>query len=291
MNELIDGTALARTVRAQLATRVAGLPRRPGLAVVVVGDNPASAVYVRNKIRACDEVGILSERVALPADVTEAELLAQIDRLNARADIDGILVQLPLPAHLPVQSTIDRVAATKDVDGLHTHNLGALLTGLPAIVPCTPAAVLALLDSVGCELRGREVVVVGASNVVGKPAALLLLQRGATVTLCNSKTRDLASATRRADVVVAAVGRPGLITGDMVKPGAVVIDVGINRLPDGRLAGDVDTASVRPVASHITPVPGGVGPMTVAMLVSNTVASAERTLGIDRPTGAGAASA
>ncbi len=280
MDALIDGVAQAKAVRARLHERVTQLPRRPGLAVIVVGKNPASAVYVRNKIRACEEVGLLSEQIALPADVSEAALLAQIDRLNARTDIDGILVQLPLPPHIPVQSTIDRVAAAKDVDGLHTHNLGALLTGLPAVIPCTPAAVMALLDAIDCPVRGREVVVVGASNVVGKPVALLLLQRGATVTVCNSKTVDLAACTRRADIVVAAAGRPGLVTGAMLKPGAVVIDVGINRLPDGKLAGDVDFASACPVAAHITPVPGGVGPMTVAMLVANTVAAAERTLGI-----------
>jgi methylenetetrahydrofolate dehydrogenase (NADP+)/methenyltetrahydrofolate cyclohydrolase len=280
MNTLIDGAALAKDVRARLHERVRQLPRRPGLAVIVVGNNPASAVYVRNKIRACEDVGLLSELIALPADIGEPALLEQIDRLNARADIDGILVQLPLPAHLPVQSTIDQVAAAKDVDGLHTHNLGALLTGLPAVTPCTPAAVMALLDAIDCPIRGREAVVIGASNVVGKPLALLLLQRGATVTICNSKTSDLAAQTRRGDIVIAAAGRPGLVTGPMLKPGAVVIDVGINRLPDGKLAGDVDFASACAAASRITPVPGGVGPMTVAMLVANTVAAAERTLGI-----------
>ncbi len=280
MNTLIDGAGLARALRTRLHEQVARLPRRPGLAVIVVGDNPASAVYVRNKIRACEEVGLMSEKIALPADISEQALLAQIDQLNARADIDGILVQLPLPAHIPVQSTIDHVAVAKDVDGLHTHNLGALLTGSPAVVPCTPAAVLALLDAIECPIRGREAVVIGASNVVGKPVALLLLQRGATVTVCNSKTTDLAAAARRADIVIAAAGRPGLITGAMLKPGSVVIDVGINRLADGKLAGDVDFASACTVAGRITPVPGGVGPMTVAMLVANTVAAAERTLGL-----------
>ena len=280
MNTLIDGAGLARALRTRLHEQVARLPRRPGLAVIVVGDNPASAVYVRNKIRACEEVGLMSEKIALPADISEQALLAQIDQLNARADIDGILVQLPLPAHIPVQSTIDHVAVAKDVDGLHTHNLGALLTGSPAVVPCTPAAVLALLDAIECPIRGREAVVIGASNVVGKPVALLLLQRGATVTVCNSKTTDLAAAARRADIVIAAAGRPGLITGAMLKPGSVVIDVGINRLADGKLAGDVDFASACTVAGRITPVPGGVGPMTVAMLVANTGAAAERTLGL-----------
>ena len=278
MNNLIDGSALAASIRAQLRVRVTALARPPGLAVIVVGDNPASAVYVRNKIRACAEVGVMSERVALPADISQSALHEYIDELNQRSDIDGILVQMPLPALIDARLAIDRVAPHKDVDGLHSANLGALLSGRPQFVACTAAGVIALIESTGRTIRGQVATVVGASAVVGKPAALLLLSRGATVTLCNSSTRDLAAHTRAADILVVAVGRPGLISADMVKPGAIVIDVGINRLADGRLAGDVDFASVAALAGMITPVPGGVGPMTVAMLVANTVTAAEQSI-------------
>ena len=278
MNNLIDGSALAASIRAQLRVRVTALARPPGLAVIVVGDNPASAVYVRNKIRACAEVGVMSERVALPADISQSALHEYIDELNQRSDIDGILVQMPLPALIDARLAIDRVAPHKDVDGLHSANLGALLSGRPQFVACTAAGVIALIESTGRTIRGQVATVVGASAVVGKPAALLLLSRGATVTLCNSSTRDLAAHTRAADSLVVAVGRPGLISADMVKPGAIVIDVGINRLADGRLAGDVDFASVAALAGMITPVPGGVGPMTVAMLVANTVTAAEQSI-------------
>ena len=278
MNNLIDGSALAASIRAQLRVRVTALARPPGLAVIVVGDNPASAVYVRNKIRACAEVGVMSERVALPADISQSALHEYIAELNQRSDIDGILVQMPLPALIDARLAIDRVAPHKDVDGLHSANLGALLSGRPQFVACTAAGVIALIESTGRTIRGQVATVVGASAVVGKPAALLLLSRGATVTLCNSSTRDLAAHTRAADILVVAVGRPGLISADMVKPGAIVIDVGINRLADGRLAGDVDFASVAALAGMITPVPGGVGPMTVAMLVANTVTAAEQSI-------------
>ena len=257
MNNLIDGSALAASIRAQLRVRVTALARPPGLAVIVVGDNPASAVYVRNKIRACAEVGVMSERVALPANISQSALHEYIDELNQRSDIDGILVQMPLPALIDARLAIDRVAPHKDVDGLHSANLGALLSGRPQFVACTAAGVIALIESTGRTIRGQVATVVGASAVVGKPAALLLLSRGATVTLCNSSTRDLAAHTRAADILVVAVGRPGLISADMVKPGAIVIDVGINRLADGRLAGDVDFASVAALAGMITPVPGG----------------------------------
>jgi len=276
MSILLDGARLAQSVRADLARRVAGQSRAPGLAVVLVGDNPASRVYVRNKTRACQETGVRSELVELPDSVSEAALRERIAVLNAREDIDGILVQLPLPKHIAAQNVIDAVTPDKDVDGLHTHNLGALLAGTPRILPCTPAGVMHLIEQSGVALRGARAAVVGASSVVGKPLALMLVHAGATVTLCNSKTLDLGEVTRRAGILVSAVGRANLITADMVQPGAVVIDVGINRTPEGRLTGDVDFAGVSPVASHITPVPGGVGPMTVAMLVANTVAAFER---------------
>jgi methylenetetrahydrofolate dehydrogenase (NADP+)/methenyltetrahydrofolate cyclohydrolase len=278
MSTLLDGTALAREVRQQLTRRVAALPGTPGLAVLVVAGNAASQVYVRNKIRACEEVGVHSQLFELPAATSELELRHHIERMNAQPEIHGILVQLPLPKHIAAQNAIDAIDPRKDVDGLHSHNLGALLAGHPQILPCTAAGVMALVKASGTEPWGLNAVVVGASNVVGKPTALLLLQSGATVTLCNSKTRDLAAATRQADILVAAVGKANLVTASMVKPGAVVIDVGINRTPDGRLAGDVDYKGVAAIASHITPVPGGVGPMTVAMLVSNTVAAAERAM-------------
>ncbi|MCX7890754.1 MAG: bifunctional methylenetetrahydrofolate dehydrogenase/methenyltetrahydrofolate cyclohydrolase FolD [Burkholderiales bacterium] len=283
---IIDGTGLARRVREEWRERaqaLAGRGCRPGLAVVIVGDDPASRAYVRNKIRACAELGLHSEQVELPAEASEAELLARIAALNADPAIHGILVQLPLPKHIAAERVILAIAPEKDVDGFHPLNVGLLATGHPRFAPCTPAGVMLMLEREGIDPWAKHAVIVGASNIVGKPMALLLLSRGATVTLCNSKTRDLAAHTRAADILVAAVGRPKLVTGDMVKPGAVVIDVGINRLADGKLVGDVDTAAVMGVASHVTPVPGGVGPMTVTMLVVNTVLAAERACEAGRP--------
>jgi len=278
----IDGTALAASIRSEISTRGSRfsdrMGRPPGLTVVVVGNNPASAVYVRNKVKACEAAGFHSELIALPQECIEAELLSVVDRLNADPAIDGILVQLPLPDQIDDQRVIEAISAEKDVDGLHIANAGALMTGAPVFRPCTPYGVMKMLEHMGASLRGAEAVVVGASNIVGKPMAMLLLQAGATVTLCNSKTRDLGAHTRRADILIAAVGRPQMITAEMVKPGAIVIDVGINRLADGRLVGDVDTDGVAQVAAAVSPVPGGVGPMTIAMLLVNTMESAERKL-------------
>ena len=277
----IDGKALAQRVRAQVAERVQKLKEQgitPGLTVVLVGEDPASQVYVRNKALACEQAGMNSDVIRLPAQTTQAELLDLIEKLNNDAAVHGILVQLPLPAHLDEHAVIEAIAATKDVDGFHISNAGLLLTGKPLFRPCTPYGVMKMLEDEGVNLRGAEAVVVGASNIVGKPMALMLQAEGATVTICNSKTKDLAAHTRRADVLVVAVGRPNMITGDMIKPGAVVIDVGINRLDNGKLAGDVDYESAQAVASAITPVPGGVGPMTIAMLLVNTTEAAERCL-------------
>lgn len=278
---VIDGTAAAREIYSRLKARVAALAAlnvRPGLAAIQVGDNPASKIYVRNKVRACNEVGVHTEEQVLRADSSQGELLSLLERLNHDPRVHGILVQLPLPAHLDAGLAACAIAPEKDVDGLSWANLGALVAGRPAFEPCTPSGVIGLLDRAGVAIDGREAVVVGRSVIVGKPMALMLLARGATVTICHSHTRDLAQHTRRADILVAAVGRPRFITGDMVKPGAAVIDVGINRLPDGKLAGDVDFETVRNVARWITPVPGGVGPMTVAMVIANTVRSAERAV-------------
>ena len=279
---IINGTELARTIRTQAAERAAQLSRqhgvKPGLAVLLVGADPASQVYVRNKVKACSEAGFHSVLEQLPAELTEAELLARIDALNNDPTIHGILVQLPLPAHLSSHTVIEAIAPEKDVDGFHVANAGMLMTGQPQFVPCTPYGVMKMLESEQVPLRGAEAVIVGASNIVGKPMAMLMLQAGATVTLCNSKTRDLAAQTRRADVLVVATGKPGIVNGSMIKPGAVVIDVGINRGADGKLCGDVDFASASEVAGAITPVPGGVGPMTIAMLLVNTLEAAERSL-------------
>ena len=280
--QLIDGNALARSIRDDVAGRVArlaGRGLRPGLAVVLVGDDPASAVYVRNKVRDCGEVGIVSTLDRLPADTPEAALLARIAELNADPSVHGILVQLPLPAHIDEHRVIEAISPAKDADGFHVGNVGLLVTGRPLFRPCTPYGVMRMLEHAGTRLDGTEAVVIGRSNIVGKPQALMLLAAGATVTVCHSRTRDLASHTRRADVLVAAVGRAGLVTADMVKPGATVIDVGMNRGADGRLCGDVDFAGVREVAGAITPVPGGVGPMTRAMLLVNTIEAAERAAG------------
>jgi len=276
---VIDGKQLAQKLRGDWklrADRLNALGIAPGLAAVLVGDDPASRIYVRNKIRACHEVGIRSEEHVLAGDSSEGTVLALIDRLNADAAIHGILVQLPLPAQLATTAVIGRISPEKDVDGLHPGNLGSLLSGHPRYVPCTPAGIMEMLKSTGLDLRGKEAVVVGRSNIVGKPVALLLLQAGATVTLCHSQTRDLAHHTRRADVLVAAIGKPRAIGGEMIKAGAAVIDVGINRSPEGKLVGDVDYAAALQRAGWITPVPGGVGPMTIAMLLVNTILSTER---------------
>ncbi len=278
---IIDGVALARAVRNELRGRVEALRSAgvvPGLAVVLAGDDPVSRVYVRSKARACAEVGVYSEQHDLPASAAEARLLERVRLLNADPRIHGIMVQLPLPAHVSGEQVLRAIAPDKDVDGFHPFNVGLLATGHPAFVPCTPAGVMKMLDREGIDPEGRHAVIVGRSNIVGKPMAMLLLRRNATVTVCHSKTRNLGEMTRRADILVAAIGRARFLTGDMVKPGAVVIDVGINRLPDGKLAGDVDFQSVLGRASHLTPVPGGVGPMTIAMLLQNTVFAAERAI-------------
>lgn len=280
---IIDGKLLSNAIKEDVTQRVTALKGKgltPGLAVVLVGEDPASSVYVRNKAAACEKAGLYSEVIRLKADITETALLDVVRDLNANPRIHGILVQLPLPAHLDAAKVIETIAADKDVDGFHISNAGLLMTGQPLFRPCTPYGIMKMLESEGVALRGAEAVVVGASNIVGKPMAMLLLAAGATVTICNSKTRDLAAQTRRADVLVVATGRPEMVTGDMVKPGAVVIDVGINRLPDGRLTGDVEFASASQVAGAITPVPGGVGPMTIAMLLVNTLEAAERSAGL-----------
>jgi methylenetetrahydrofolate dehydrogenase (NADP+)/methenyltetrahydrofolate cyclohydrolase len=281
--QLLDGAALAQRIRtevAEQAARLSGQGTPPGLAVLLVGDDPASAVYVKHKVKDCEEAGLRSVLQRLPADTPEAELLARIRALNADPAIHGILVQLPLPAHLDAQRVIETISPLKDVDGFHVASAGALMTGQPGFVPCTPLGVMKLLAHAGVELAGAEAVVVGRSNIVGKPQAMLLLQASATVTICHSRTRDLAAHCRRADVLVVAAGRARMITGDMIKLGAVVIDVGMNRIPDGpqagRLCGDVDFDSALAVAGAITPVPGGVGPMTRAMLLVNTLEAASR---------------
>jgi len=276
---IIDGTAISREIYAGLRERVSVLGRggvRPGLAAVQVGDNPASEIYLRNKVRACDEVGIHSEVHHLAAGSPQDLVLATLEKLNRNPRLHGILLQLPLPPHLDAERAMQSIKPEKDVDGLTWGSLGSLVAGHPVFEPCTPAGVIVLLERSGIAMDGRHAVVVGRSVIVGKPVALMLMAQGATVTICHSRTHGLADHTRRADILVAAVGRTRLITGEMVKPGAAVIDVGINRLPDGKLAGDVDFQSVRGVAGFITPVPGGVGPMTIAMLMSNTVCAAER---------------
>lgn len=277
---IIDGKILSAKVRTEIAERVQRLKSRnitPGLVVVLVGEDPASQIYVRNKAAACEAAGMLSRIIPMGTDTAEDELLDVIDALNNDSAIHGILVQLPLPGHIDTGSVIEAISPDKDVDGFHVSNAGLLMTGRPRFRPCTPYGIMKMLESEGVALRGAEAVIVGASNIVGKPMAMLLLAAGATVTLCNSKTRNLGAQTRRADVLVVATGKPGIVTGDMVKPGAVVIDVGINRLASGKLVGDVDFPSAAKVASAITPVPGGVGPMTIAMLLMNTLEAAERT--------------
>ena len=279
--QILDGAALAAQIRRDCAVQAQVLARRgvrPGLAVLLVGDDAASAVYVRNKVKDCEEAGFHSSLERLPASTTQAELLARIDALNADRSIHGILVQLPLPRSIDERSVIERIAPSKDVDGFHVANAGALLTGQPGFAPCTPSGVMRLLEHAGIDVAGKEAVVVGRSNIVGKPQALLLLEKHATVTICHSRTVDIGSHLRRADIVVAAAGRARMITGSMLKPGCVVIDVGINRDDAGRLCGDVDFESARQVAGWITPVPGGVGPMTRAMLLVNTLEAARRIL-------------
>jgi len=279
--QLIDGTALSQRLRADIGRRAAALAatgRRPGLAVILVGDDPASAVYVRNKVRACAEHGLHSVLERYPATLSEDELLARIASLNADPAIHGVLVQMPLPVHIDPHAVIAAIDVRKDVDGFSVAAAGELLTGLPGLRPCTPWGCMKLIESTGVPLRGRHAVVIGRSNTVGKPMALLLLQADATITVCHSRTPDLGEHTRRADIVVAAVGRRHTVTADMVKPGAVIIDVGMNRDEQGRLCGDVDFGPVREAlgpAGFITPVPGGVGPMTITMLLANTLQAAE----------------
>ena len=275
---IIDGNALSALLRQQVSDKVKSLQTRgvtSGLAVILVGDNPASQVYVRNKVKACEQTGIHSLLEKHDASMTEAELLARVHALNHDNSIHGILVQLPLPAHINAQKVIEAIAPEKDVDGFHVASAGALMTGLPGYWPCTPHGCMKMLEHIGYSLKGKHAVVIGRSNIVGKPMALMLLQEHATVTICHSATPDLKAHTLQADVIVAAVGKRNVVTADMVKPGAVVIDVGMNRDDAGKLCGDVDYEGVKQVASHITPVPGGVGPMTITMLLVNTLASAE----------------
>jgi methylenetetrahydrofolate dehydrogenase (NADP+)/methenyltetrahydrofolate cyclohydrolase len=276
---IIDGVALAGIIREEVAARTAALVAvgtKPGLAVVLVGSDPASQVYVKNKVAACQKAGLHSVLEQYPPSMTQTELLERVRALNADPAIHGILVQLPLPAHIDAHLVIETIAPEKDVDGFHISNAGLLMTDKPLFRPCTPYGVMKMLESEGVQLRGAVAVVIGASNIVGKPMTMLLQSAGATVTICNSKTRDLGWHTRHADIVVVATGKPRMIDGSMIKPGAIVIDVGINRGADGKLCGDVDFDSVIQVASAVTPVPGGVGPMTIAMLLVNTLEAAER---------------
>ncbi len=277
--QLIDGVALSAQLRSELGARAQQLKTRgvtPGLAVILVGDDPASAVYVRNKVKACADTGVRSIYEKYEATLSEAELLARISALNADPTVHGILVQMPLPKHIKAHKVIEAISTSKDVDGYATLSAGQLMTGTAGFRPCTPYGCMKLIESTGIDLRGKHAVVIGRSNTVGKPMALLLLQANATVTVCHSATHDIGQHTRQADVVVAAVGKRNVLTADMVKPGAVVIDVGMNRNPEGKLCGDVDFAGVAQVAGFITPVPGGVGPMTITMLLVNTLEAAER---------------
>ena len=280
---IIDGNALAQHWREQVARDCVALQARgvkPGLAVLLVGDNPASQVYVRNKVKACEQAGLHSVLEQLPADLSESDLLARVEALNRDPLIHGILVQLPLPAHIDAHKVIEAIDPAKDVDGFHVASAGALMTGLPGFWPCTPHGCMKMLESIGYTLSGKHAVVIGRSNIVGKPMALMLLAQNATVTICHSRTVNLKAITLQADVIVAAVGQRNTVTADMVKPGAVVIDVGMNRNEAGKLCGDVDFEAVRHIAGHVTPVPGGVGPMTIAMLLVNTLESARRTLSV-----------
>jgi methylenetetrahydrofolate dehydrogenase (NADP+)/methenyltetrahydrofolate cyclohydrolase len=282
---IIDGVALSASVRGGLAERAAALKERgvtPCLAVLLVGEDPASAVYVRNKVAGCEKAGMRSLKFVYPTDVEPAVVFAKIAELNADASVHGILVQLPLPKHFDSEAVLDAISPAKDVDGFHAENVGALMQGNPRFIPCTPYGVMKMLESEGVKIAGAEAVVVGRSNIVGKPMAMLLLAQSATVTICHSRSKDLAFHTRRADILVAAVGKERMITGDMIKPGATVIDVGMNRFASGpntgKLCGDVDFETAKEVAGLITPVPGGVGPMTITMLLTNTMESAERTV-------------
>ncbi|HEX7888560.1 MAG TPA: bifunctional methylenetetrahydrofolate dehydrogenase/methenyltetrahydrofolate cyclohydrolase FolD [Ramlibacter sp.] len=280
--QLIDGNALARKIREEVAGRTQALKAKgvqPHLAIVLVGEDPASQVYVKHKVADSEQTGLKATLERHPASLTEAQLLDRIRALNADASVHGILVQLPLPKHMDSHKVIETISPAKDVDGFHVASAGALMVGQPGFWPCTPYGCLKMLDSIGYDLRGKHAVVIGRSNIVGKPMAMMLLGRDATVTVCHSRTQDLGAMTRQADVVVAAVGRRDVLTADMVKPGAVVIDVGMNRNDEGKLCGDVDFAGVKEVAGWITPVPGGVGPMTRAMLLVNTIEAAERTAG------------
>jgi methylenetetrahydrofolate dehydrogenase (NADP+)/methenyltetrahydrofolate cyclohydrolase len=282
MGTIIDGKAVAREIQAEIKEEVDGLKRRwgmvPGLGVVLVGDDPASHLYVKNKEKACKEVGIRSEEHLLPASVSERDILSLIQKLNRDEKIHGILVQLPLPAHVRAERVLNAVAPQKDIDGFHPVNQGLLLAGGEGFRPCTPMGIMKLLDSVGCDPKGKNATVVGRSNIVGKPVAIMLLERHATVTICHSRTAQLKDEVGRADIVVAAIGKAAMIRGDWIKPGAVVIDVGINRLPSGKLAGDVEFETAKERASYITPVPGGVGPMTICMLLFNTLRAAKESL-------------
>lgn len=276
---IIDGKKLAESVRAEWKARAGKLIEsgiKPGLAVIIVGDNAASSLYVRNKVKACSEIGIYSEVHSFQQNATQAEVLDCIQALNSNPHIHGILVQLPLPAHFENNRVITSIAIEKDVDGFHLYNVGALVTGNTIFSPCTPFGVMVMLERNRIPIEGQHAVVIGRSNIVGKPMAFMLLEKGATVTICTSKTRNLAQFTKDADILVVATGKPRMVAADMVKPGAVVIDVGINRLPDGKLCGDVDFDAVKEVAGFITPVPGGVGPMTITMLLCNTILAAER---------------
>jgi len=282
MGTIIDGTKIAQDIRNEVRQKTMELRQQksitPGLAVVLVGDDPASQVYVGRKAKACAEVGFLSREYKLPADTEEKKLLKIIKKLNKDELVHGILVQLPLPKHISTENIIAAINPDKDVDGFHPYNVGGLVTGTPLFVPCTPRGIMELISRSGIDLTGKEAVVVGRSNIVGKPMAFLLLAQNATVTMCHSRTKDLPSVTRRADVLIAAIGKPRMIKADMVKEGAVIIDVGVNRLENGKLAGDVDFDEVAPRASYITPVPGGVGPMTIAMLMKNTLDAARRSI-------------
>lgn len=278
MAKIIDGRAISAEVRAEIKKEVSLLAEngiKVCLAVVIVGDDPASQVYVRNKKRACDETSIASEIIAMPSETTEEELISVLDGLNSRSEINGILVQLPLPKHINERNIIAHIDPKKDVDAFCDENVGRIMTGNFSFLPCTPAGIIELLRRSGVSVCGKDCVVIGRSNIVGKPMAMLLLHENGTVTICHSRTKNLPEITRRADILVSAVGKAGFVTADMVKPGAVVIDVGMNRTPEGKLTGDVDFASVEPIASLITPVPGGVGPMTVTMLLKNTVTAAK----------------
>ena len=277
--QLIDGNALAKTIRAEVSGRTQALKAKgvtPALSIILVGEDPASQVYTKHKVNDSTETGLQATLERYPADMSEADLLARIRTLNDDPKVHGILVQLPLPKHMDSQKVIETISPAKDVDGFHVASAGALMTGAPGFWPCTPHGCMKMLESIGYDLRGKHAVVIGRSNIVGKPMAMMLLAKSATVTICHSATQDLGAITRQADVIVAAVGKLNLLTADMVKPGAVVIDVGMNRKEDGKLAGDVDFDGVKEVAGWITPVPGGVGPMTRAMLLANTLEAAER---------------